>query len=70
MDWRSFNWNDDIKSYVGAFTETVRTIVLGRKLAQGLIPHWVAHPELEDAAKFNSTPRWSLPGHWKSRSGR
>jgi dihydrofolate reductase len=57
MDWLTFNWDDELKQYVGALTEPVDTIILGRKLAQGFIPHWAANPELEGADKINATPK-------------
>ncbi|REA62808.1 dihydrofolate reductase [Dyadobacter luteus] len=40
MDWASPNWSQDLNDYVGALTETVDCIVLGRKLAEGFIPYW------------------------------
>jgi len=40
MDWITWNWSDDIKKYVTALTDSVDTIFLGRKLAEGFIPHW------------------------------
>ncbi len=49
MDWMVFNWDDEIKKYVTEITEPVDCIILGRKLAQGFIPHWAAEPEGEDA---------------------
>ena len=55
MDWLTFNWDKEIKRYVAEITEPVDCIVLGRKLAQGFIPHWAAHPELKGADKINST---------------
>jgi dihydrofolate reductase len=58
MDWMTFPWTDDIKAYVTALTEPVDCIVLGRKLAEGFIPHWAAQPEGEDqssADKMNNT---------------
>lgn len=55
MDWLVWNWDDELKKYVGDITEPVDCIVLGRKLAQGFIPHWASHPEAEGADKFNST---------------
>ncbi|CAN5854227.1 dihydrofolate reductase family protein [soil metagenome] len=58
MDWVTFNWDDALKEYVGEITEPVDCIVLGRKLAQGFIPHWAAHPELEGAEKFNSCQKF------------
>jgi hypothetical protein len=40
MDWMCFPWTEDIKDYVRDITEPVDTILLGRKLAVGFIPHW------------------------------
>ncbi len=60
MDWVTFNWSDDLNKYVDAITEPIDTIVLGRKLAQGFIPHWASRPAGEDPAsvdKFNNTPK-------------
>jgi len=57
MDWMVWNWDDELKKYVGSITEPVDCIVLGRKLAQGFIPHWAAHPEQEGAEKMNSTKK-------------
>ena len=60
MDWMVFNWDDEIKKYVTDLTEPVDCIVLGRKLAQGFIPHWASIPEGEDAKsveKMNDTPK-------------
>jgi dihydrofolate reductase len=63
MDWMCFQWSEDIMEYVRALTEPVDTILLGRKLAEGFIPHWeqVAmhpeHPEHEAGLKFASTPK-------------
>jgi dihydrofolate reductase len=53
MDWVTFDWDDELKGYVGALTATVDTIVLGRRLAEGFIPHWAAvaaDPEHLEAA--------------------
>jgi dihydrofolate reductase len=52
MDWLTFNWTDDIKAFVMQLTEPVDTILLGKNLAQGFIPHWTAtfnNPESTDA---------------------
>jgi dihydrofolate reductase len=57
MDWVSFNWGPDINSYVAAITEPVDCIILGRKLAEGFIPHWASHPDELGATKINSTPK-------------
>ncbi len=40
MDWMVWNWRADIIDYVKNLTDPVSTIVLGRKLAEGFIPHW------------------------------
>jgi dihydrofolate reductase len=42
MDWMVWNWDDRLKAYVQEITDPVDCIVLGRKLAQGFIPHWAA----------------------------
>jgi dihydrofolate reductase len=55
MDWTARDWDDKLKEYVGAITEPVDCIVLGRKLAQGFIPHWASNPQEEGADKFNNT---------------
>lgn len=50
MDWINPNWSEDIKAYVQALTQTVDTILLGKNLAMGFIPHW------EAVAKDNNNP--------------
>lgn len=60
MDWIHFPWSDDLNSYVDALTESVDTIVLGRKLAEGFIPAWASGPPGEDQASIdwmNNTPK-------------
>ncbi len=57
MDWMTFSWTDDLKAYVTALHESVDCLVLGRKLAEGFIPHWAAHPDDEGADTMNNTPR-------------
>ena len=57
MNWVVFNWDNEIIKYVAELTEPVDTIVLGRKLAQGFIPHWASHPEEPGAEKFNSAKK-------------
>lgn len=46
MDWMVWNWDDALKNYVATLTEPVDCIVLGRKLAEGFIPHWSAAAEI------------------------
>lgn len=62
MDWLVWDWDEALKQYVSALTEPVDTIILGRKLAEGFIPHWTAQlddPETADdsARKFVETPK-------------
>jgi dihydrofolate reductase len=62
MDWMVWNWDDELKDYVTKLTEPVDLILLGRKLAEGFIPHWKAaaqHPEKSEpgAVKFHETPK-------------
>ncbi len=57
MDWLTFAWTDDVGQYVATLTEPVDTILLGRKLAQGFIPHWEANPELPGADKINASSK-------------
>jgi dihydrofolate reductase len=63
MDWLCFTWSNDIIEYVREITESVDTILLGRKLAEGFIPHWEAvvqdpkNPEYEGGLKYTTTPK-------------
>ncbi len=63
MDWISHNWGDDIIKYVTELTEPIDCIVLGRKLAQGFIPHWAGvaanpeNPEVSVGKKFTDTAK-------------
>ena len=57
LDWLIMDWDDGLKQYVTEITEPVDCILLGRKLAQGFIPHWAAHPEEEGAEKINQTQK-------------
>jgi dihydrofolate reductase len=52
MDWMSWGWGDDIKQYVSDLHQNVDTIVMGRKLAEGFIPHWDAAAQAPDADEF------------------
>ena len=55
MDWASHDWSDDLNQYVGALTNTVDCILLGRTLAEGFIPYWAANPTQPGAEVFNNT---------------
>lgn len=63
MDWLVMSWSNDIQNYVDMITEPVDTILLGRKLAEGFIPHWAAvaadesHPERSAGQKYSETKK-------------
>ena len=64
MDWMTFPWTDDITQYVKEITEPVDTIILGRKLAEGFIPHWnnvaknPSDPDFQSGIKFSTTEKF------------
>lgn len=63
MDFLTVSWDDPLKQYVTELTESIGGIVLGRKLAEGFIPHWAAvaanpdHPEHAAGRIFSDTPK-------------
>ncbi|MEZ4994175.1 MAG: dihydrofolate reductase family protein [Saprospiraceae bacterium] len=63
MDWLTFPWTDDINSYVAGIMSDITTIILGRNLAEGFIPHWANvaadpdHPEIAGGRVFTDTPK-------------
>ena len=57
MDWMVWDWDEELKNYVRTITEPVDCIILGRKLAQGFIPHWASNPEQEGADKMNGSKK-------------
>ena len=59
MDWLTFNWDDELKQYVTELTEPVDCIVLGRKLAQGFIPHWAAVAGNPDDGEFTAGKKFT-----------
>jgi len=40
LDWMTWNWDDEIKNYVNELTDSVDTILLGRKMTDGFVSHW------------------------------
>ncbi|MEV0083712.1 dihydrofolate reductase family protein [Saccharopolyspora sp. NPDC050642] len=60
MDWMTLPWSEDLASYIEALNEPIGTIVLGRKLAEGFIPHWASQPAdetQEGIDRINNTPK-------------
>ncbi|HET6989802.1 MAG TPA: dihydrofolate reductase family protein [Bacteroidia bacterium] len=40
MDWITFDLDNDILKYISDLNKDIDCILLGRKLAEGFIPHW------------------------------
>jgi dihydrofolate reductase len=40
MDWLVWNWDDKLKAYINELTNSVDTILLGRKMTEGFVSHW------------------------------
>lgn len=59
MDWLTYQWSQDLIDYVNALTEPVGTILLGKNLAMGFIPHWTEALKTNEpgAQKFVETPK-------------
>ncbi|MFI6596193.1 dihydrofolate reductase family protein [Nonomuraea sp. NPDC050536] len=60
MDWMTLPWDEECSAYVTGLWDGVGTIVLGRKLAEGFIPHWANGPadEPQEAIDtMNGTPK-------------
>ncbi len=61
MDWMVWDWDDELNQYVNELSDPVDCIILGRKLAEGFIPHWAAvaanpdNPEFMAGKKFSDT---------------
>jgi dihydrofolate reductase len=64
MDWMVWNWDDKLKEYVNELTESIDTILLGRKMTDGFISYWSAvmtkpddDPDYAFAKKIMETPK-------------
>lgn len=64
LDWMTWNWDDEMKKYVGDLTNSFDTILLGRKMTDGFISHWTNivknqpdSPEYSSAKIFVDTPK-------------
>lgn len=58
MAWMT-EFSPDMGAYITDLMDGVDTIVLGRKLAQGFIPHWATHPadEPDESIDFMNNSR-------------
>jgi dihydrofolate reductase len=63
MDWLVWNWDDKLKEYVNELTESVDSILLGRKMTEGFISYWSDvmtkpdNPEYAFAKKMIEIPK-------------
>lgn len=64
MDWMVWDWDDALKDYVTKLTDSVDTILLGRKMTDGFISSWSSvasdpnNPEYESGKKFIEMPKF------------
>jgi dihydrofolate reductase len=40
LDYLTWDWDDNIKTYVSELTDSIDTILLGRKMTDGFVAHW------------------------------
>ena len=59
MDFMVWNWDDELKQYVKDLTEPVDCIILGRKLAEGFIPHWATVAANPDDPEFTAGEKYT-----------
>lgn len=63
MDFMTWDWDDELKNYTIALTDSTDTILLGRKMAGGFIEHWTNvtrdpdNPEYDFARKMVDYPK-------------
>jgi dihydrofolate reductase len=63
LDFMTWNWDEGIKKYVSDLTDSIDTILMGRKMAPGFMGHWTgtmndpANPEYEFGKKMMETSK-------------
>ena len=63
LDWMTWNWDEPLMEFVKELTDSIDTILMGRKMSEGFIPHWETvvkdpkNPEYEGGVKYTSTPK-------------
>ena len=63
LDWMVWDWDDGLKGYVNELTDSIDTILLGRKMTDGFISHWTSvandpkDPDYAAGVKFTHTPK-------------
>lgn len=54
LSWATHAFSPDLNAAIAAHSARATRMLLGRKLAEGFIPHWAAHPELPGAEEMNA----------------
>lgn len=63
LDWMTWDWDDKIKNYVNELTDSVDTILLGRKMTDGFVSYWTDvvsrpdDPQYDFARKMVDKPK-------------
>ncbi len=62
LDWMNMNWDNKILNYVNELTDSVDTILLGRKMTDGFVSYWTNvkpdSPEYPFARKMVDKPKY------------
>jgi dihydrofolate reductase len=59
MDFLIWDWDKQLENYVTDLTNSIDTIILGRKLAEGFIPHWAAVAANPDDSQFSAGQKFT-----------
>jgi dihydrofolate reductase len=63
LDWMTMDWDEEIKNYVNELTDSVDTILLGRKMTDGFLSYWTDivsrpdDPQYDFAKKMVDKPK-------------
>jgi len=63
LDWMVWDWDSELQDYVGSLTDSIDTILMGRKMTDGFCAHWESvagdpdNPEYESGKTFVETPK-------------
>lgn len=63
LDWMTWKWDNKLESYANELTDSIDTILIGRKMTEGFISYWTNaltkpdDPEYAFAKKMIDTPK-------------
>jgi len=73
LDWMTWNWDDELKKFVSELTDSMDTILLGRKMTAGFVNYWESvkpdNPEFPFAKKMVDAPKIVFSKTQKNVSG-